>query len=90
MASNTFTPNSDSGLEIKTTFKDRLAFLGRLLLRDRSGMIGLIMFFMVVFVAVFAPVITSRDPLAQELSNSKMPPAWMDGGFPLRSDSSAC
>lgn len=80
MASNTFIPKADSRLELKTTFKDRLAFFGRLLLRDRGGTIGLIMFFIVVFVAVFAPMITSRDPLAQDLGNSKMPPAWMEDG----------
>jgi ABC-type dipeptide/oligopeptide/nickel transport system permease subunit len=38
------------------------------------------MFFIVVFAAVFAPVITARDPLDQDLINSKMPPAWEEGG----------
>ena len=80
MVSKTFSPKADSRLEIKTTFKDRLAFLARLLWRDKSGTIGLIMFFIVVFAAVFAPVITARDPLDQDLINSKMPPAWEEGG----------
>jgi ABC-type dipeptide/oligopeptide/nickel transport system permease subunit len=38
------------------------------------------MFFIVVFAAVFASVITARDPLDQDLINSKMPPAWEEGG----------
>lgn len=80
MASKTFSPKADNRLEVKTTFKDRLAFLARLLWRDKGGMIGLIMFFIVVFAAVFAPVITARDPLDQDLINSKMPPAWEEGG----------
>jgi len=80
MASKTFSPKADSRLEVKTTFKDRLAFLARLLWRDKGGMIGLIMFFIVVFAAVFAHVITARDPLDQDLINSKMPPAWEEGG----------
>jgi ABC-type dipeptide/oligopeptide/nickel transport system permease subunit len=80
MASKTFSPKADSRLEVKTTFKDRLAFLARLLWRDKGGTIGLIMFFIVVFAAVFAPVVTARDPLDQDLINSKMPPAWEEGG----------
>jgi len=80
MVSKTFSPKAYSRLEIKTTFKDRLAFLARLLWRDKGGMIGLIMFFIVVFTAIFAPVISARDPLDQDLINSKMPPAWEEGG----------
>jgi ABC-type dipeptide/oligopeptide/nickel transport system permease subunit len=54
--------------------------IGKLLWRDKSGLIGLIMFFSVVFAAVFAPVITPYDPLQQNLRDAKMPPAWREGG----------
>lgn len=71
---------ADSLLDVERTFGDRLAYLGRFLWRDRGGTIGLIMFLLVVFAAVFAPLIAPYDPLEQNLRDSKMPPAWQDGG----------
>jgi ABC-type dipeptide/oligopeptide/nickel transport system permease subunit len=75
MASNSLTPQSDSLLNVQHTFKDKLSYLFRLLRRDKSGIIGLAMFTVVLFAAVFAPYISTRDPLDQELSASRMPPA---------------
>lgn len=37
---------------------------------------------LVVFVAVFAPLFTQFDPLKQSLLDSKIPPAWVEGGDP--------
>ena len=71
---------ADSLLDVERTFGDRLTYLGRLLWRDRGGMIGLIMFLLVVVAALFAPVIAPYDPLEQNLRDSKMPPAWQEGG----------
>lgn len=70
----------DSLLDVERTFGDRLAYVGRLLWRDRGGMIGLIMFLLVVFAAIFAPLIAPYDPLEQNLRESKMPPPWQEGG----------
>ncbi len=71
---------ADSLLDVERTFGDRLVYVGRLLWRDKSGLIGLIMFLMVVFAAIFAPLIAPYDPLEQNLRDSKMPPAWQEGG----------
>ncbi len=63
-----------------------LRYIGQLLWRDRSGMLGLIIFLMLVISAVFAPYLAPHDPTDQELSLSKMPPAWLEGGsweYPL-------
>jgi ABC-type dipeptide/oligopeptide/nickel transport system permease subunit len=76
-------------LDVEKTFKDRLAYMGRFLWRDRSGIVGLVMFAVVVFAAVFAPLIAPYDPLEQNLRDAKMPPAWSEEGsweHPLGTD----
>ncbi len=80
MATKETTVTADSLLDVERTFKDRVAYMGRFLWRDRSGVIGLIMFVTVVFAAVFAPAIAPYDPLEQNLRDAKMPPAWSEGG----------
>ena len=69
---------------------DRLAYGVRLLLRDRSGTLGVAMFAVLVFASVMAPFITIHDPTDQDLHSAKLPPAWMAKGraeFPLGTDS---
>ena len=71
-------------------WRQRLRYLGRLLRRDRSGMLGLAMFLLVVIAATFAPSIAPHDPLQQNLSAAKQPPAWTEEGtweYPLGTDS---
>jgi ABC-type dipeptide/oligopeptide/nickel transport system permease subunit len=83
------TMTADSMLDVERTFKDRLAYVGRFLWRDRSGVIGLLMFLVVVFAAVFAPLIAPYEPLEQNLRAAKMPPAWNAEGsweHPLGTD----
>ncbi len=80
MATEEMTRTADSMLDVERTFKDRLAYYGRFLLRDRSGIIGLILFSIVVFAAIFAPVLSPFDPLQQNLRDSKLPPAWSAEG----------
>ena len=61
----------------------------RLLGRDRAGFIGLVMFMLLVLTAIFAPQIAPYDPLAQNLRNAKLPPAWQAEGtweHPLGTD----
>ncbi len=79
MADNAITP-ADSLLDVKQSFSDRLAYLGRFLWRDKGGVLGMILFLAVVGAAVFAPVIAPYDPLAQNLRDNKMPPAWQEEG----------
>lgn len=55
----------------------------------RAGLLGLVMFVLLVLAAIFAPVIAPHDPLQQNLRNAKMPPAWAEGGsweHPLGTD----
>jgi ABC-type dipeptide/oligopeptide/nickel transport system permease subunit len=80
MASKEITKPADSLLEVERTFGDRLAYLGRFLWRDRSGVIGLVLFLIVVVAAVFAPQFSPYDPLEQNLRDNKMPPPWNAGG----------
>jgi ABC-type dipeptide/oligopeptide/nickel transport system permease subunit len=80
MATRDVTPTADSLLDVERTWRDRLAYVGRLLWRDRSGVIGLVLFAVVVFCAVLAPWLTPYDPLQQNLRDSKLPPAWSEGG----------
>jgi len=74
---------------VEPTWWDRIAYVGRLLRRDRSGMIGLALFLIIVLTAVFAPTIAPHEPTQQNLSISKQPPVWVDGGsweYPLGAD----
>jgi ABC-type dipeptide/oligopeptide/nickel transport system permease subunit len=80
MASKEITKPADSLLEVERTFGDRLAYLGRFLWRDRSGVIGLVLFLVVVVAAVFAPQFSPYDPLEQNLRDNKMPPPWSAEG----------
>lgn len=82
MAVRDITPQraADSLLEVEQSFTDRLRYFGRLLWRDKSGVIGLLMFLTVVFAAIFAPFIVTYPPLEQNLRDSKQPPAWYAEG----------
>lgn len=71
---------ADSLLDVERKFSDRAVYAGRFLWRDRGGMIGVALFVLVVFVAVFAPLISPYDPLQQNLRDSKLPPPWAEDG----------
>jgi len=67
----------------------QIKYVGKLLARDKSGMIGLIMFMVLIFAAIFAEPLSPHDPLNQNLRAAKTPPVWSDGGtweFPLGTD----
>ena len=80
MATNRATHTEDSFLDIERTFWNRLVYAGQFLLRDRSGIIGLLLFLVVATTAIFSPQLSPYDPLSQDLRNSKLPPAWVEGG----------
>lgn len=67
-------------LDVERTFWGRLAYASRFLLRDWSGIIGLLLFLVVTTAAIFSPQLSSYDPLSQDLLNSKLPSAWIEGG----------
>jgi len=70
-------------------FLHSLSYVGKLLWRDKAGMIGLIMFLTVAAAAIFAPWLAPYDPLKQDLRSAKIPPAWTERGdisHPLGTD----
>lgn len=67
----------------------QIKYVGKLLVRDRSGMIGLTIFLILVLSAIFAPQVAPHDPLDQNLRAAKQPPVWAEGGsfeYPLGTD----
>jgi ABC-type dipeptide/oligopeptide/nickel transport system permease subunit len=67
----------------------KLVYVGRLLWRDKAGMLGLIMFLIVVAAAISAEWISPHEPLKQNLRLAKRPPAWSEKGnisHPLGTD----
>lgn len=75
----------ESGIQERSQFSEFL----RSLARDRAGLIGLVLFLLVVFSALSAPWIAPHDPTDQNLKTSKLPPAWMEKGridYPLGTD----
>jgi ABC-type dipeptide/oligopeptide/nickel transport system permease subunit len=71
------------------TLGHQLAYGWRLLWRDKSGLLGMIIFVLLVVSALGAEWIAPYDPLEQHLKFSKLPPAWLEGGswaFPLGRD----
>jgi len=66
--------------ELKGGIISRLRYVWTLLWKDKTGLLGLLMFLTVVFAAVFAPVISPYDPLKQALENAKTPPMWAEKG----------
>ncbi len=70
-------------------FLHQLRYIGKLLGRDRSGVVGLIIFSILVLAAIFAPWVAPHDPLDQNLSAARQPPAWNEGGsweYPFGTD----
>ena len=60
--------------------RHQLGYGWRLLWRDKSGLLGVTIFLLLVITAVFAPWIAPYDPLEQHLKDNKLPPAWVEGG----------
>lgn len=80
MATNVAARSPNDLLDAERTWRDRLTYIGRLLWRDRSGIIGLLLLTIIVLAAILAPVITTYEPDLQNLRASKLPPAWQAGG----------
>jgi len=79
-----------SNAEAEPSFwAEQLRSFARSLARDTAGLVGLLLFLLVVFAALFAPWLAPHDPLEQDLKASKLPPAWMaegDWSHPLGTD----
>jgi ABC-type dipeptide/oligopeptide/nickel transport system permease subunit len=64
-------------------------YVGRLLWRDRGGMLGLSLFLILVVSAFFSPLIAPHNPSDMQLHLSRTPPFWVSGGsleYPLGTD----
>jgi ABC-type dipeptide/oligopeptide/nickel transport system permease subunit len=77
----TFRPDGTI-LSNERTLRSRLAYAWMLFWRDRSGIIGLLVFLSVAVAALFAPSIAPYDPLRTDFQSSKLPVAWEEGGDP--------
>lgn len=65
---------------VELTMGTRLRKLWRLLWRDKAGLVGLVIFLIIVLTAIFAPLIAPFEPNLINLADSKLPPAWSEGG----------
>jgi ABC-type dipeptide/oligopeptide/nickel transport system permease subunit len=67
----------------------RFKGLLRELWHDKAGLFGVCFLLLLVFVAVFAPLLAPHDPHEQNLTERLLPPFWGDGGswtYPLGTD----
>jgi peptide/nickel transport system permease protein len=54
----------------------------RKLLENKGAVFGLIMVLGVIFCAVFSPLISPHDPIAQDVEKRLIPPMWQEGADP--------
>jgi peptide/nickel transport system permease protein len=50
------------------------------LLKSKTGMLGIIIVFLVTLMAIFAPVLAPFDPAKTNVVSRLLPPFWMEGG----------
>lgn len=62
------------------SIRAKLWYLWRLLWRDKAGLIGLLVFLLIISCAIFAPAFAPHDPLKQDLYASRQPPFWAEEG----------
>ncbi len=48
--------------------------------KNRSALIGAYIVIVLIVFAIFSPLLTSYDPLIQDISNRLIPPSWENGG----------
>ena len=69
--------------------KRRMPKLFRSLFSNKLATMSVFILLVMIFVAIFAPVLTSDDPRIGQIIESKRPPMWAEGGssdFPLGTD----
>jgi ABC-type dipeptide/oligopeptide/nickel transport system permease subunit len=90
MSNSVLSPTALSDTASASSFwGEQVRAFSRSLVRDTAGLIGLLLFLLVVLAALFAPWLAPHDPLEQDLKSSKLPPAWMakgDWSHPLGTD----
>ncbi|PID48111.1 MAG: diguanylate cyclase [Proteobacteria bacterium] len=48
--------------------------------KNKSALVGTYIVLILIFCAIFAPLLTDYDPLIQDISNRLIPPMWDEGG----------
>ncbi|MCP4400304.1 MAG: ABC transporter permease, partial [bacterium] len=59
---------------------ERLQELAKEIWRDKAGFAGIVLIFMLLFMAFAAPLLAPHDPAAQDLRARLSPPAWLEKG----------
>ena len=79
--------NLDTNIDNNTLLKkDNINFKGKLsrwyrfLLTNKGIFFGSLITFIIIFCVVFAPLVTTYDPLKQDITKRLTPPMWQDGG----------
>ncbi len=62
------------------TLRKRRGRLRGLLVDDKLAVVSALFILIIVFAAVFAPLVAPHDPAQQDLLARLLPPAWSDGG----------
>ncbi|MFA1820106.1 ABC transporter permease [Virgibacillus oceani] len=74
--------NTTENVKSKETFvkKGKLLSLMKRLLKSTTGLTGVIITLSVIFIAIFANMLTPYDPTEINAVNALIPPVWQDGG----------
>ena len=86
--SNTAISSSDKAASANATTRV-LAEFWSYFSANRGALIGLVVFAVLVFIAIFAPLIAPHDPIQQYRDALLVPPMWQESGqaaFPLGTD----
>jgi len=62
------------------TRRQSVGFIFKRIWRLRAGVIGALVVLFMVFLAIFAPVVSPHDPYEQDILARLTPPVWADGG----------
>lgn len=62
------------------SFKEKIRYLFKLLLKSKTGMIGFLIVLTVMLIAPLAPVLAPYDPAQTHPAQMLQPPVWMEGG----------
>ncbi|GAK05083.1 dipeptide transport system permease protein DppC [Geomicrobium sp. JCM 19037] len=62
------------------SFLHTLKRWARLLIRSKTGMVGLVITLLVTLLAIFAPLIAPYPPSEQNYTAMNVPPFWLEGG----------
>ncbi len=71
--------HSDAALELQKKRSVVKRWL-RLLLKSKTGTLGLLIVLLIALAAIFAPFLAPHDPAYQDYTQKNNPPVWLEGG----------